>query len=199
MKTQFLTIFTTLIIVLGIAAPTFAATAGKENVTVLNHISQINKIEVRGNVEVYISDGAADEVKVYNKYYTESALVQSQNGVLRISSYKAQKLVVWVTANDLRSIAAYDNSVVKSFGRFSQIELDVELHNTASANLDLEVFSANLAVYDKSKANLKGTVQDFDLKYSRSATVNQTAFVARNINTTLTTGKKDNDENLAGL
>ncbi|CAN5335504.1 hypothetical protein BH09BAC6_BH09BAC6_06230 [soil metagenome] len=199
MKTRFLTIFTTLIIVLGIAGSTFAATAGKENITILNHISRISKIEVHGNVELYLSDGAADEVKVYNKYYSESALVQCQNGVLRISSYQAEKLVVWVTAADLRAISLYDNAAVKSFGSFSQIALDVELHNTASANLDLDVVSANVAVYDNGKANLKGTVQDFDLTFSRSASVNQTGFVARNISTTLTTGKKDNGEDIAGL
>ena len=159
MKTQILSIFTTLVLVLGIAGSTFAAAADKDNVTVLNHISQINKIEVRGNVELYISDGKADEVKIYNKYYSESALIQSQDGVLRISSYKAEKLVVWVTANDLRAISVYDNAIVKSFGSFSQIELDVDLHNNALANLDLEVFSANVAVYDNGKANLKGVIK----------------------------------------
>jgi hypothetical protein len=129
MKTAILTIFSALVLVSGIANSTYAATAKNDNntYTVLNDISAINKIEVHGNVELYVSDASSDQVKVYNKYYSESALVQSKNGVLRISSYKAEKLVVWVSANDLRSISAYDNAEVKSFGNISKIEFDVGL------------------------------------------------------------------------
>ena len=102
--------------------------------TVLNNISKISKIEVRGNVELYISDSETDQVKVYNKYYEQSALVQSQNGVLRITSYADQKLVVWIKAADLRAITAYDNAEVRSFGKLSAIELEVNLHNNASVS-----------------------------------------------------------------
>ena len=101
MKTTFLTIFTALVLATGIANTTYASTTKNQEFTVLTDISAINKIEVYGNVQLFISDGSADQVKVYNKYYGESALVQSRNGVLRISSYKAEKLVVWVTAADL--------------------------------------------------------------------------------------------------
>src|SRR5258707_625687 len=120
--------------------------SSKQTVTVLTDISVVNKIEVHGNVELFISDGTTDQVKVYNKYYSESALVQSKNGVLRISSYTPEKLVVWVTANDLRSISAYDNAEVKSFGNMSKIEFDVDLHDNASAKLNLEAYSANVTV-----------------------------------------------------
>ncbi|HEY5391886.1 MAG TPA: hypothetical protein VIJ57_07220 [Hanamia sp.] len=85
MKTQIITLFTALVLSAGIAKTTYAATAKKENATVLTGVAAISKIEVHGNVEVYISDGATDQVKVYNKYYAESALVQSANGVLRIT------------------------------------------------------------------------------------------------------------------
>src|ERR1700712_3950714 len=105
MKTKIFSFVTIAAIVLGIGNNTFAATkdsAAKNNnevSTVLTNVSKINKIEVRGNVELFVSDGANDQVKVYNRYYSESALVQSQKGVLRITSYSAQKLVVWVTAD----------------------------------------------------------------------------------------------------
>ncbi len=109
MKTKILSIVTIAAIVLGITSSTYAATkndsAAKNNEvsTVLTNVSNINKIEVRGNVELFISDGSSDQVKVYNRYYAESALVQSQKGVLRITSYSDQKLVVWVTANQLNA------------------------------------------------------------------------------------------------
>ena len=119
MKTKFLSFVAIAAIVLGVSNTTIAAVkndaAAKNNEvsTVLTNISKINKIEVRGNVEVFVSDGAADQVKVYNHYYSESALVQSQNGVLRISSFSDQKLVVWVTAAQLTGISAYDNALEK--------------------------------------------------------------------------------------
>ena len=152
MKTTILTLATIASIALGIGTKSYAAgkdSAAKSSTevsTVLNNVSKISKIEVRGNVELFVSDGDADQVKVYNKYYEESAMVQSQNGVLRITSYADQKLVVWIKAADLRAINAYDNAEVKSFGKLSPIELDVTLHNNASAKLSLDAYTANGAV-----------------------------------------------------
>ena len=181
MKTTIATIFAALVLSTGIATTSFAATAKNENVTVLTNIKAINKIEVHGNVELYVSDGPADEVKVYDQYYSESALVQNTNGVLRISSYKNEKLVVWVTANDLRAISAYDNSEVKSFGDFSKIEFSVDLHNNASAKLNLDAYSANITVNDRATADLSGSATQFSLKHNYAASVNKVNFKAEHV------------------
>lgn len=171
MKTIIITIFSALVLSAGIAKTTNNPAEKNEAVTVLKEINNISKIEVRGNVELYITDGANDQVKVYNKYYNESALVQGTNGVLRIASYKAEKLVVWVTAADLRSVAVYDNSEVKSFGDISKIEFNVYLYNTASAKLSLNSFIANVVVNDEAKANLSGTVNEISLKYNHAENI----------------------------
>lgn len=183
MKAQFLTIATIFTLALGTVSSTYASvkTDKDENSTILKNVSNINKIEIHGNVELFISDGSADQVKVYNKYYAESALVQSQDGVLRISSYADQKLVVWVTANDLRAITAYDNSEVKSFGNLSKINLDVTLNNTASAKLNLDAYNANITVNDRAKADLTGKVTDYNLVQEQSASVNHTNLIAENV------------------
>jgi hypothetical protein len=183
MKTKILSLVTVAAIVLGIgsqanAAGTKDSAKTHEVSTVLNNVSKINKIEVRGNVVVYVSDNEADQVKVYNKYYEESALVQSQNGTLRISSYADQKLVVWVKAADLRNIVAYDNAEVRSFGKLSPIDLKVTLNNNAYAKLDLDGHAANITVNDRAKADLMGNVDDCTLRYAHSATVNSTDFAA---------------------
>ncbi|TWJ04781.1 hypothetical protein JN11_00502 [Mucilaginibacter frigoritolerans] len=172
MKIKILSIITLIVIVFGISNLTYAATTNDVVVTTLTDISAINKIEVHGNVELFISDGSADQVKVYDQYYGESALVQSHNGVLRISSYKNEKLVVWVTASDLHSVSAFDNSEVKSFGNISKIEFSVDLHNNASAKLNLDVFAANVSVNDHAKADLSGDVNDFSLSHNVSSSVN---------------------------
>jgi len=203
MKTRILSFVTIAAIVLGLSSNTFAATKddakNNEVSTVLTNVSKISKIEVHGNVELYISDGSSDQVKVYNRYYAESALVQSQNGVLRISSYSDQKLVVWITANDLRSITAYDNAEVKSFGKLSPIEMDVTLHNNAYAKLDIDGYSANITVNDRAKADLTGNVNEYNLKYNRSASVNTTNFIAAHNTKTVNGSNKNADNELADL
>ncbi|OKS87439.1 GIN domain-containing protein [Mucilaginibacter polytrichastri] len=199
MKTQILTIATVLSLALATSTNTFAANHSNNVSTVLTDVKHISKIEVRGNVELYVSDGATDNVKVYDKYYSESALVQNQNGVLRISSYKNEKLVVWVTAAELQSISAYDNASVKSFGKLSGINLDVNLYNHAAANLNMEAYSANINVNDQATANLTGTVNDFNLKYNQSATVNSSNLVATNLSRKVSYDGFAKAEQVAGL
>ncbi|RWY57016.1 GIN domain-containing protein [Mucilaginibacter gilvus] len=176
MKTTFLTIATIFTLAIGTVTTSFAAANNnqEEVATVLTNVSQINKIEIRGNVQLFVSDGIADQVKVYNRYYAESAVVKNENGVLCIASYNAKTLVVWVTAADLRSISAYDNAEVKSFGNLSKIDLDVNLYNNASAKLNLDAFKANITVNDHAKADVTGNVSEYNLVRDQSATVNNT-------------------------
>ncbi|MCQ6957960.1 GIN domain-containing protein [Mucilaginibacter aquariorum] len=189
MKTQFLTIATIFTLALGTVTSTYAAVNNNDNnevSTVLKNVSKINKIELHGNVELFVSDGTADQVKVYNKYYSESALVQSENGVLRISSYTDKKLVVWVTANDLQAIVANDNSQVKSFGTLAKLDIEVTLNNTASADLNLDAYKASINVNDRAKANISGNVNDYSLKQDQSATVNHSTLATVNGSKTIT-------------
>ena len=179
MKTTILTIAIALSTVFGISQSVSAATGSKEEVsTILTDVSKINQIEVHGNLELYLSDGTADEVKVYNSYYSESALVQDENGTLRISSYTAKKLVVWVTASDLRKLSVYDNAEVKSFGKLTAIDLDVKLFNNASAKLDMDTYAATITLNDRAKADLWGNADEAALHYDQSSSLNTTDFVA---------------------
>lgn len=182
MKIRILTIAAVAFMAMVSTKTTFANTnnGNEKDAVVLTEISKINKIEIHGNVELYVSDGDSDKVKVYNKYYAENALVQSKNGVLRISSYTTEKLVVWVTANDLRAINAYDNAEVKSFGNLSNIELDVNLHNLATADLKLDAYKANVTVNDAAKVKLSGNVNDYNLAYTKPANVEHDSLVSVN-------------------
>ena len=204
MKTKILSFVAIAAIVLGIGNNTFAATkndsAAKNNEvsTVVPNVSKINKIEVRGNVELFVTDDENDQVKVYNRYYAESALVQSQKGVLRITSYSAQKLVVWVKASQLSSITAYDNAEVKSFGKLSPIEMEVTLHDNAYAKLDVDGYSVNVTLNNRAKADLTGNATQCNLKYDRSATLNSTNFAAEHMVRTVD-GIDKNTQELVGL
>jgi len=185
MKTKFFSIITILAVILGFTA-TANASSLKDAYTVLSDISAINKIEVHGNVELFISDASTDQVKVYDNYYSHSALVQNKNGVLSIASYNNEKLVVWVSANDLRSVSAYDNAQVKSFGNISKIEFNVELHDNASAKLNMDVFATSVTVKDNAKADLTGSANQLNLNRDIESNVKSNNFAAihRNENRT---------------
>lgn len=174
MKKSILTIAIAISSVLGINQSAFASDKVHGEFTILNQINHIGKIEVHGNVELYLSDGETDQVKVYNNYYAENALVQNKNGVLNITSYTAQKLVVWVTVNNLSSLAVYDNAQIKSFGKLSALELSVNLYNNASAQLNMDAYAVNMKLTDHAKADLEGTISEAEFGYDYSASLNIT-------------------------
>ena len=179
MKKVILTAAIALSVLFGISTTTYAATGSKEEVsTVLTDVSNISEIEVHGNVQVYLTSASDDKVKVYNNYYADNALVQEESGTLRITSYSAEKLVVWVAAKDLSSVSAYDNVEVKSFGNLSNIEFNVDLHNNASAKLDLDAFSANVTVADHAKIDLSGAANEYTLTHNIASSVNNYNFKA---------------------
>jgi hypothetical protein len=181
MKTKILSVITMFVVVLGLTQSTYAKSLTIDAFTVLNDISTINKIEVHGNVELYISDDTRDQVKVYNKYYAERALVQTKNGVLSIASYTTEKLVVWVSAADLRSVSVFDNSSVTSFGKLSKIEFNVDLHNNAVASLNLDAFSTTLTVKDNATADLKGATQELNLNRAIQSNVKSSNFAVTHL------------------
>jgi hypothetical protein len=181
MKKAILTITIVLVTVFCINKVSYASTGSNEEVTILTEVSKINKIEIHGNVELYVSDGTSDKVKVYNHYYAESALGQDQNGLLRIASYKTQKLVVWVTVSDLRNLSVYDNSEVKSFGKLSAIDLEIKLYNKASAQLNMDTYQANITLYDHAKADLTGSINEAEINYDRSSSVNTSNLVVQDL------------------
>src|ERR1700743_2669797 len=113
MKTKNLTLIALFAVIFGTATVAKATTiAGSNDITVLTNVGNISKIEASGNVEVYITNGDKDQVKIFDNYYTKNALVQSKDGVLRIASYSNSKLIVEVTVTDLREVAANNKAVV---------------------------------------------------------------------------------------
>jgi hypothetical protein len=178
MKKSIFTVIAIAVIALG--SVSIASAKSNDTTITLSTIGAFTKIEAHGNVEVIVSTGSKNAVTVHNDYYAENALVQTENGVLRITSYKAEKLMVYVTAKDLQSILAFDNAVVKSDGKLALISLDVTLNNTAYASLNLDNYAADITVNDQAKADLTGNVTEYNLNYSYSSSVNRYGLVADN-------------------
>jgi hypothetical protein len=182
MKATVLTLIAAVILTATVTTTKATAATTTESIT-LTGINKISKIEAHGNVEVFITNGTKDAVKVYETaYYASSALVQEQNGTLRITNYdKAKKLLVEVTVTDLRNVAAYDNAVIKS-DKLALVDLSVDLYNNAYAGLQLSNYAASINVNDQAKADLSGDVTEYSLTYSYGATVNRTELAAMNTN-----------------
>ena len=182
MKTLLLTAAFSIATVVGFSNTTFAADgSAAKTATVLTEVSNINAIEVRGNVEVYVSNGTTDQVKVYNQYYSDNAMVQDAKGTLRIASYGDQKLTVWVTASQLQKLSVYDNASVKSFGQLSAINLDVELYNNATAKLNLDAFGTTVTLNNNAKAELAGNVTNGFVKYENADALKATDLTAQHL------------------
>jgi len=187
MKKSILSLIAIVLVVLGSANFTYAAANSKDTSVTLSAIGAFSKIEAHGNVEVVVATGDKNAVTVNNNYYAESELVQVEGGVLRISSYSTEKLFVYVTATNLQTIAAYDNALVKSDGRLSLIDLQVDLYDNSYAGLNLDNYAATITVNDKAKADLTGNVEEYSLNYSHSSTVNRSELVAENAVEVVTT------------
>ena len=187
MKKIILTSAIALSVVFGISRSAYA-TAGKkaEVSTVLTNVSKIGGIEVHGNVQLYLTSGDEDKVKVYNNYYADNALVQEQNGVLKITSYGSEKLVVWVTAANLLKLTVFDDAEVKSFGKLSTMDLDVTLHDNATAKLDMDAITASITLTDHARAALSGYVESGSLQYNHWSHLDTNNFAVVNLNKTVT-------------
>ncbi|MGZ3871999.1 MAG: GIN domain-containing protein [Mucilaginibacter sp.] len=184
MKTTILTAAIALSAVFGISGSVSAAST-TETAIVLTEVKNINEIEVHGNVQLFLTTDNEDKVKVYNDYYNENALVQEKNGVLRITSYGSEKLVVWVTVSNLSKLTAFDNAVVKSFGQFSAIDLKVTLHNHALAQLNMDAINASVTLTERSRADLSGSAENGKLEYEGSAFMNAGGFIATRLTKTI--------------
>ncbi len=181
MKTTFFKIATVLLILIA-ATNSFAANpVNTRKYTGLNWITGFYKIEVHGNVQLHLITGEKTKIEMNSNYYNHNALVQVENGILRITCYRAERLNVWVTVNDLRALSAYDNVIVQSEGKFSSLEFEVELFNKAKANLDLDCYSANIKLNDHSLADISGTATESELAINYAATLNSANFLAEQL------------------
>lgn len=181
MKIKNLFLTAMMILALSTTQSTYANTNKDDAFTILEDVGTISNIEVHGNVQLFVTDASADQIKVYNKYYAENALIQNKDGVLRISSYGNEKLVIWVKAADLRSVSLFDNAQISSFGTLSKIEFRVDLHNNAQANLSLDAFKLTLTVADNAKANINGNADELTLNKASEQNVTRNNLVVMHL------------------
>lgn len=179
MKTSIKNLFAVALTSLVLTSSAFAATDVKSNqVTVLNQVKNISKIEVKGNVEVILVQAPVESVKVYDSYYAKNALVQQQDGVLRISSFQKETLTVAVYVRNLSTIEAADNATVTTLGKVNFLSLNVILTGKAKADLNTNTVNLTTVVKDNAILNLGGYTTDFYATMGAQANLNMEKFKA---------------------
>jgi Putative auto-transporter adhesin, head GIN domain len=179
MKTSIKNLFAVALTSLVLTSSAFAATDVKSNqVTVLNQVKNISKIEVKGNVEIILVQAPVESVKVYDSYYAKNALVQQQDGVLRISSFQKETLTVAVYVRNLSSIEAADNATVTTLGKVNFLSLNVVLTGKAKADLNASTVSLTTVVKDNAILNLGGYTTDLYATMGSQANLNMEKFKA---------------------
>lgn len=161
-----------------LTSTTMITKADDNKVTVLADVKKVNKINVSGNVELILVQSADESVKVYDNYYTNNALVQQKNGELRVSSYNKEMLTVVVYVSNLTSITASDNATVKTFGKFTALDLAINLTDNAKADLNTNTISLNTNVKGNADLTLTGSTFEHNASVNNISKVNMNAFVA---------------------
>lgn len=183
MKTSIKSLIAAVVTTVVLTSSAFASTDEQKNtntVTVLNQVKNINKLVVSGNVEVFIIQAPTESVKVYDSYYSKNALVQQEEGVLRISSFQKETLKVAVYVKNLSSIQASDNASVKTFGKVSFLSLDVLLKDKASADINASTISLFTSVKDSANLTLSGATEDHTAVLGSVAQMSMNQFAAVN-------------------
>lgn len=180
MKNSIKNLFATALTLVVLTGSAFASTTNPsaKKVTVLSQVKNINKIVVSGNVEVLLLQAPVESVKVYDGYYTKNALVQQENGELRISSFEKETLTVAVYVRELSTIELGDNSTVKTYGKVNFLSLDVVLNGSAKADIDANTVNLTTTVKDNAKLALSGSTTDLQVGLTAQAKVNMDHFKA---------------------
>ena len=181
MKTSIKNLIASLLTTVVLTGSAFASSDEPKNsntITVLNQVKNISKLVVSGNVEVFLIQASTESVKVYDSYYSKNALVQQEQGVLRISSFQKETLKVAVYVNNLSSIQASDNATVKTFGKVSFLSLDVILKDKATANIEANTVSLYTSVIDSASLTLSGSTEDHTAVLGSVAKMSMNHFTA---------------------
>ena len=183
MKTSIKTLISTLLTTVVLTSSAFASSdepKSTNTITVLNQVKNISKLIVSGNVEVFLIQAPTESVKVYDSYYSKNALVQQEQGVLRISSFQKETLKVAVYVNNISSIHASDNATIKTFGKVSFLSLDVILKDKATADINANTVSLYTSVIDSASLTLGGTTEDHTAVLGSVAKMSMNQFIATN-------------------
>ncbi|QNK64008.1 DUF2807 domain-containing protein [Pedobacter sp. PAMC26386] len=159
MKTAIKTLFATAltaIVLTSSAFTTFAKDGGKGSSTV-NTAYELKMIKVKGNVKVYLSLGAKEDIRVETNQSEVKVSLKRTGERLLISSTENNQVTVYLTVKNLSRIDAADNAVVKTSSHFNLATLQIFLQDDAQANVDVTAQDIYSVIKDGSSLKLSGS------------------------------------------
>lgn len=184
MKTSIKTLFAAALATIILSSASVAANANENNsnYTNITSVKNITKIKVSGNVKVILVQDAKESVQVYDNYYAKNALVQQQDGELRISSFTKKPLTIIAHVNNLTAIEASNISSVITAGNFNLLNLDVILNDGATADIKANTVNLNTNINGASSLVLSGSTENYSAVLGAVAKVNTNDFTATDSN-----------------
>jgi len=179
-KTLFAAALTT--IILGTASVVANAKDINNSFTNLTSVKNINKIKISGNVKLILIQDGNESVQVYDNYYAKNALVQQQNGELRISSFGKEALTVIAHVNNISSIEASNTSSIKTAGNFNLLNLNVVLNDGASADIKANTVNLKTNINGTANLTLSGSTENYNAVLGSIAKVSMNDFIAAESN-----------------
>jgi hypothetical protein len=163
----------------GLATTTaYANNNNSKMLTTINQSQEISKMVVKGNVEVFITQGKVNSVKVFDNYYSENAYIQNDGSVLRITSYGDRTLSVWVTVSELSEIEASDYAQVYTINTINALDMKVTLNNHAKAKIDIISYKLTTKIAGDANLELVGKTELQQTNVLNNANVDLRKFVA---------------------
>jgi hypothetical protein len=154
------------------------ANDNNKTLTTINQSQQISKMVVKGNVEVFITQGNSNSVKVYDNYYSENAYIQNDDATLSITSYGDKTLSVWVTVADLSEIEASDYAQVYTNNTINALDLKLTLNNHAVAKMAINSYKLTTKIAGNANLELTGKTELQQTNVLNNANVDLRKFTA---------------------
>jgi len=136
--------------------PTFASSSAATEITSPS-APRFNRISVRGNVKVILTQGEVQSVVGISNYDASKTSVRSDGKTLFIESKEDDLVTLNVTVKDLQRVQAYDKSIVVTSNNFDVKNLQVFLYQNARAKIKTTTESLYTVVKDDAVLKLNGT------------------------------------------
>lgn len=151
----------------------------------LKNTKRISKIIVAGNVNVFLTQGIKEDIQFDNQKH---ATLRYKNDVLYISSFGKQRISVSLTVTNLSAIVAGGNVIVRTMNELSSIDLDIQLKDNASAQIEAQAVNITSSLTGASKLELAGESENQHLNLSGESQFQANRFFTQNRSMTVTDG-----------
>lgn len=161
------------------------AVAGTKNKSKDLKNVDFNSIRVENKLDVYITQGSTNSVNFEADQKVEDAVrTKVEDGVLKIwlakKVKKATSRKVYITAKDLKLIAASKGAKVCSKDKLNVDKLTVDVREGSFIMMNLDANSLNCSIMDGSSAQINGEVDDSKLHICNKSNVIADKFESKN-------------------